>query len=290
MPPLLSKVSHIVPRNPARFLVSYLPLELSADQSFEAPARRQRITRGRSGQRRSYLWPLTRGARPLLRPISVAQLNNAACSAAAKSTLRRSAHREHRKGWTNSPTRCARPSRKKPRSPSRTSCAAAPRRSGRSARTARRRTSWARSARRSCRGSTPASARRKRDSATSSSTSSPRPARARRASSPGPRFQTGVSFTIQKLRRMLCPRYVRCMSRPVAEREQGRVMNAKTALVAAHSFIINTGHGQVLRAQGGHPGGEARRPPRLRHGVDGRGRYSNWWPDDPRLRRRRTRR
>ena len=97
-------------------------------------------------------------------------------------------------------------------------------------------------------------------------------------------------FHYSKLRRMLCPRYVRCMSRPVAEREQERAMNTKTAFVAAHSLCKNAGHGQVLRAQGGDTGGQARRPPRLRHGLDGRRGHADRRADDPRLRGRRTRR
>ena len=113
-------------------------------------------------------------------------------ASAAPTTRRKAPRRAQKTRWTNSPTRCARPSRKKPRSPSRTSCAAAPRRSGRWVLTEKRRTSWARSARRSCKESTRASARRRQNSATSSSTSSPRPTRARRASSPAAPFYTGV--------------------------------------------------------------------------------------------------
>ena len=67
------------------------------------------------------------------------------------------------------------------------------------------------------------------------------------------------------------------------------VMTAKTAFVTKQT-MKHTGHGQVLRAQGGHPGGEARRPPRLRHGLDGRGRHADRRPNDPRLRGRRPRR
>ena len=107
----------------------------------------------------------------------------------------------------------------------------------------------------------------------------------------GSAVPTGVRSTFEEreLRRMLCPRYVRCMSRPVAEREQARVMNAKTALVTKQT-MKHTGHGQVLRAQGSYSSGEARRPPRLRHGLHRSSRYSNWGPNDPRLRRRRPRR
>ena len=53
----------------------------------------------------------------------------------------------------------------------------------------------------------------------------------------GSAVSTGVHLRREReLRRMLCPRYVRCMSRPVAEREQERVVTAKTASVAAHSL------------------------------------------------------
>ena len=105
----------------------------------------------------------------------------------------------------------------------------------------------------------------------------------------GSAVQNRRLFHYSKLRRMLCPRYVRCMSRPVAEREQERVVNAKTAFVTKQT-MKHTGHGQVLRAQGGDTGGQARRPPRLRHGLDGRRGHADRRADDPRLRGRRTRR
>ena len=107
----------------------------------------------------------------------------------------------------------------------------------------------------------------------------------------GSAVPTGVRSTFEEreLRRMLCPRYVRCMSRPVAEREQERVMTAKTAFVTKQT-MKHTGNRQVLRAQGGDTGGEARRPARLRDGLDGRRGHADRRADDPRLRGRRTRR
>ena len=71
--------------------------------------------------------------------------------------------------------------------------------------------------------------------------------------------------------------------------ESKQVMNAKTALVTKQT-MKHTGHGQVLRAQGSYSSGEARRPPRLRDGLDGRRGHADRRADDPRLRGRRTRR
>jgi hypothetical protein len=71
--------------------------------------------------------------------------------------------------------------------------------------------------------------------------------------------------------------------------ESKQVMTAKTALVTKQT-MKHAGHGQVLRAQGSYSSGEARRPPRLRDGLDGRGRHADRGPNDPRLRGRRPRR